>query len=103
MSTTTTRRRGRPRKNAPAAKPEIPVLDPLAEQHKPLPPKLEELSTAVAVKLLDGLKTLLPIIARLAAADTLHTTERPETVLDRAIKEGKLAASILKDSEVRNG
>lgn len=36
------------------------------------------------------------IIARLAAADTIRTTERPETVFARAIDEGILAASLIK-------
>ena len=38
---------------------------------------------------------LLCIIARLAAADVLHTAEKPATVLKRAIAEGKLAAKLL--------
>ena len=36
-----------------------------------------------------------PIIARLAAADTAHTLERTETVLQRAIDEGRMAAKLL--------
>jgi len=90
--------RGRPKKSEEKktakkiGKPEEPK--PIEAKSNSLPPKLEELSTAVADKILDGLKLFLPIVARLAAADTLRTSEKAETVLDRAIKEGRLAAAI---------
>ena len=34
-------------------------------------------------------------LARLAAADTLHTTEKAKTVLQRAIDEGGIASDML--------
>ena len=36
-----------------------------------------------------------PKLARLAAADTIHTVEKPETVLHRAIDEGASARALL--------
>lgn len=42
-----------------------------------------------------------PIIARLAAADTIHSVERVTTVLGRAVAEGKTAADIVKMLEVK--
>ena len=42
-----------------------------------------------------------PIIARLAAADTIHSVERVATVLGRAVVEGQTAADIVKRLEVK--
>ena len=49
------------------------------------------IAEAVAEKLLD----IGPKLARLAAADTIHTVEKPETVLHRAIDEGASARALL--------
>ena len=57
---------------------------------------VDEITVKVANAIRDELRVLLPICARLAAADTVHSTERPETVFKRAIDEGILAYNILK-------
>ena len=54
-----------------------------------------ELADAVAAAIVAHLKALLPVCARLAAADTIHTAQKPETVLRSAISEGALAAQII--------
>lgn len=56
---------------------------------------VDEITTKVANAIRDELRLFLPIYARLAAADTVHSTERPETVFKRAIDEGILAYNIL--------
>lgn len=56
---------------------------------------------AIAAKVADALwarlARLLPICARLAAADTLHTQELAETVMRRAVGEGLKASEILRE------
>ena len=54
-----------------------------------------ELADAVAAAIVAHLNALLPVCARLAAADTIHTAQKPETVLRSAISEGALAAQII--------
>lgn len=49
------------------------------------------IADAVAEKLLD----IGPKLARLAAADTIHSVERPETLFRRAIEEGASASALL--------
>lgn len=49
------------------------------------------IAEAVAGKLLE----IGPTLARLAAADTVHSVERPETILRRAIDEGDSARALL--------
>lgn len=49
------------------------------------------IAEAIAEKLLD----IGPKLARLAAADTIHTIENPNTVLKRAIDEGVSARTLL--------
>ena len=44
-----------------------------------------------------------PILARLAAADTIHTTEFPETVLRRAVDEGRLARRLMDEGSTKEG
>ena len=61
---------------------------------------VEALGAALARAIRRELTELLPTIARLAAADTVHTMEQPRTVLDRAFDEGKIAQQIL---EARHG
>ena len=52
---------------------------------------------ALADAILARLTALLPICARIAAADTLHTAQKPETVMRDAIVEGIMAANTLKE------
>ena len=51
-----------------------------------------KIASEVADALWARLERFLPICARLAAADTLHTSEKPQTVFKRAITEGLAAA-----------
>jgi hypothetical protein len=54
-----------------------------------------ELRQAIRAEVRAALVEFGPILARLAAADTIHTTERAETVLERAVKEGRLARRLM--------
>lgn len=56
---------------------------------------INALADAVAGVIVTRLEVLLPICARLAAADTIHTVQKPETVLGDAIKEGLLAGGLI--------
>ena len=58
---------------------------------------VDEIAAKVADALWARLARVLPICARLAAADTIHTQERGETVMRRAIKEGLEASEILRE------
>ena len=53
---------------------------------------IRAIAEAVAEKLLD----IGPKLARLGAADTIHSVERPETVFRRAINEGASASELLR-------
>ena len=59
------------------------------------PETINALADAVAGAIVTRLEVLLPICARLAAADTIHTVQKPETVLGNAIKEGLLAGGLI--------
>lgn len=50
---------------------------------------------AIAEAVADKLVEVGPKLARLAAADTIHTVEKPETVLRRAIDEGDVASEMM--------
>ena len=54
-----------------------------------------KIASEVADALWARLERFLPICARLAAADTLHTSEKPQTVFKRAITEGLAAAELI--------
>lgn len=56
---------------------------------------INALADAVAGAIMTRLGVLLPICARLAAADTIHTVQKAETVLGDAIKEGLLAGGLI--------
>ena len=56
---------------------------------------MDALAEAVAAAITKRLADLLPICARLAAADTLHTSQKPQTVLQDAITEGLMAVDML--------
>lgn len=64
--------------------------------NKPTVSKNADLRQVVRAEIRAALVEFGPILARLAAADTVRTTERPETVLERAVAEGRLAAEIMK-------
>lgn len=54
-----------------------------------------ELRQAIRAEIRAALAEFGPILARIAAADTIHTTERPETVLKRAVDEGRIARRLM--------
>ena len=56
---------------------------------------INALADAVAGAIVTRMEVLLPICARLAAADTIHTVQKAETVLGDAIKEGLLASGLI--------
>lgn len=64
--------------------------------------EVDELAAKVAEALWAKLGRLLPIYARLAAADTVRTVEKPEKVIRRAIDEGLVAAELIRKG-VGNG
>ena len=59
------------------------------------PETIQALAEAVAVSIGTKMARLLPVVARIAAADTLHTCERGDTVLRHAIDEGIAAANLM--------
>lgn len=56
---------------------------------------INALAEAVAEAVCARLARLLPIMARLAAADTIHTVERSDKVFRRAIDEGRDVLNML--------
>ena len=56
---------------------------------------INALADAVAGAIVTRMEVLLPVCARLAAADTIHTVQKAETVLGDAIKEGLLAGGLI--------
>lgn len=60
---------------------------------------VRELQPAALMRELRQLREALPTIARLAAADTIHTMEGREAVLRRAIQEGREARAIIAEAE----
>lgn len=50
---------------------------------------------AIAEAVAEKLVEIGPKLARLAAADTIHSVERPETLFRRAIEEGASASALL--------
>lgn len=65
------------------------------------PETIEAIVGGFSRELRRALLELGPIIARLAAADTIHSVERLATVIRRAVDEGRTAADIVKDLEVK--
>ena len=61
--------------------------------------RIAAVAHVLAEYLYEGLRKDLAIYARLAAADTRHTLQRPETVIRDAIAEGRLAAQLLEDEK----
>lgn len=91
-------KRGRPRKTSQVAqettqKPSEPtaVVD-TPKPAKALQPILDKLDEVIAS---------LAVFARLAAVDTVHTPERPETLFKRAIAEASIAANVI--AQTKNG
>ena len=84
---------------------------PTPAPSRTIPPAQQELSDAriaavahaVTDLIMDRLRAEMPIYARIAAADTRHTLQRPETVLSDAIDEGRLAARLMRDKEATDG
>lgn len=64
------------------------------------PETIEAIVGGLSRELRRALLELGPIIARLAAADTIHSVERVSTVLGRAVVEGQTAAEVLRKLEV---
>ena len=61
---------------------------------------INALADAVAGAIVTRLGVLLPVCARLAAADTIHTVQQAKTVLGDAIQEGMQAAAIIKGVKI---
>ena len=61
---------------------------------------INALADAVAGAIVTRLGVLLPVCARLAAADTVHTVQKAETVLRGAVSEGEQAAAIIKGVKI---
>ena len=81
----------RPKKSTPVAQAASPNQAAVSDA------RISALAHAVTELIIERLREDMPIYARIAAADTRHTLQRPETVLADAIDEGKLAAKILKE------
>lgn len=65
------------------------------------PETIEAIVGGFSRELRRALLELGPIIARLAAADTIHSVERLATVIRRAVDEGRTAADVVKELEVK--
>lgn len=94
-----TKKRGRPPKTtvatpSAAAAPEA-TAKPIEAQAVNQQDRLVEAITTALRPLIDEIKAHMLVAARLAAADTLRSMEKPETVIKRTLDEGRLAASIL--------
>ena len=61
---------------------------------------INALADAFAGAIVTRLGVLLPVCARLAAADTVHTVQKAETVLRGAVSEGEQAAAIIKGVKI---
>ena len=55
---------------------------------------------ALADAIYERLRKHGALLARLAAADTIRTTERPETVFRRTLAEAKIAQAVIEAAEV---
>lgn len=62
---------------------------------------IQKLALAVARALRRVLRLDMPIYARITAADTIHTAEKPATVFRHAINEARLAKSELEQMEAQ--
>ena len=82
--------RGRPRKTAQTLSPEQAAIREA---------RIAAFAHVLAEHLFEGLRKDLAIYARLAAADTRHTLQRPETVIRDAIAEGRLAAQLIDEDK----
>lgn len=83
-------------KDAPRSKPE-PVRQTLRGLGSLGVIDVDDLASKVADAVCARLERFLPICARLAAADTLHTSETEVKVLRRAISEGIHAAAMIRE------
>lgn len=55
-----------------------------------------ELADAVAAAIATRLGVMLPVCARIAAADTLHNVQQPATIFKHAVNEGIIAAEVIR-------
>ena len=55
-----------------------------------------ELADAVAAAIAMRLVVMLPVCARIAAADTLHNVQQPTTIFRHAVDEGIIAAEVMR-------
>lgn len=55
-----------------------------------------ELADAVAAAIATRLGVMLPVCARIAAADTLRNIQQPATIFKHAVDEGILAAEVIR-------
>lgn len=55
-----------------------------------------ELADAVAAAIATRLGVMLPVCARIAAADTLHNVQQPATIFKHAVDEGIIAAEVIR-------
>lgn len=58
---------------------------------------VDALSEAIVARLIAHLVELLPVVARVGAADTVRSLEKSTTILNRAIDEGLVVASLIKE------
>ena len=63
---------------------------------------MQDFAEAVAEAVAGMLLEIGPTLARLAQADTIHTSENPETVFRRAIMEGDIARGLLPERTRRS-
>ena len=65
------------------------------------PSSVAALSGAIVEGIRAALIDIGPTLARIAASDTLHSLEKPATILRRAIDEGNLARALFDESKAR--
>lgn len=67
------------------------------------PSSVAALSGAIVEGIRAALIDIGPTLARMAASDTLHSLEKPATILRRAIDEGNLARALFDESKAKGG
>lgn len=67
------------------------------------PSSVAALSGAIVEGIRAALIDIGPTLARIAASDTLHSLEKPATILRRAIDEGNLARALFDESKAKGG
>ena len=82
---------------APDARRAVKAHTDVAAVNLLTPENIKAIGDAVARNVIESLAVLLPVCARLAAADTLHTAQKPETVMRNAIAEGMTAMMLIRE------